>query len=81
LREKFEDLRSQNYFVDKSNIINKFNDLINKDGSKNVFITKPRRFRKTSIAALLVTYFSKGIDSQEIFDNCKVSNGISRIIW
>jgi len=60
-----------------SNIINDFNKLINKDGSKNVCITKPRGFGKTSIGALLVTYYSKGIDSKDIFDNLKVSKGKS----
>eukprot|EP00833_Pecoramyces_ruminatium_P000095 jgi/Orpsp1_1/1174127/evm.model.c7180000049024.1 len=57
MREKFNRLRTQEYFVDKSNIINEFNDLIDKDGSRNVCITKPRRFGKTSIAAMLVTYY------------------------
>jgi len=41
----------------------------------NVCITKPRRFRKTSIIAMLVTYYSKGIDSEEIFGKYKVSKG------
>ncbi|ORX50426.1 hypothetical protein BCR32DRAFT_288156 [Anaeromyces robustus] len=65
------------FFVDKSNIINDFNKLIGKDGSNNVCITKPRRFGKTSIAAMLTTYYSIGIDSQEIFDKLKVSKGKS----
>ncbi|ORX76571.1 hypothetical protein BCR32DRAFT_303752 [Anaeromyces robustus] len=64
-------------FADKSNIINDFNELINKDNEKNVCITKPRRFGKTSIGAMLVTYYSKGIDSKEIFDQLKVSQGKS----
>jgi len=67
----------QEYFVDKSNIINEFNKLIGKDSSKYVCITKPRRFGKTSIAALLVTYYSKGINSKKLYDKFKVSNGIS----
>ncbi|KAL6589942.1 hypothetical protein U3516DRAFT_652417 [Neocallimastix sp. 'constans'] len=74
---KYESIINQKYFVDKSNIINKFNKLINLDNSKYVCITKPRRFGKTSIAAMLVTYYSKGIDSKKIFDNFKVSKGIS----
>ncbi|OUM58849.1 hypothetical protein PIROE2DRAFT_64142 [Piromyces sp. E2] len=74
--DKFKYLRNQKYFVDKSNIINIFNNLINKDGRKNVCITKPRRFGKTSIAAMLVTYYSKGINSQKIFNKYKVSRGI-----
>jgi len=75
MREKFKKLRNQDYFVDKSNIINKFNDLINKDGSQNVCITKLRRFEKTSIASLLAIYYSKGIDSLEIFNQYEVSKG------
>ncbi|ORX64853.1 hypothetical protein BCR32DRAFT_297922 [Anaeromyces robustus] len=75
--EKFKNLLNQEFFVDKSNIINDFNKLIDKDGSKNVCITKPRRFGKTSIAAMLTTYYSKGFDSQEIFDKLKVSKGKS----
>ncbi|ORX72562.1 hypothetical protein BCR32DRAFT_297222 [Anaeromyces robustus] len=75
--EKFKCLLNQEFFVDKSNIINDFNKLIGKDGRKNVCITKPRRFGKTSIAALLTTYYSKGFDSQEIFDKLKVSKGKS----
>jgi len=56
MHEKFNKLLSQDYFVDKSDIINEFNDLIEKDGDCNVCITKPRKFGKTSIASMLVTY-------------------------
>ena len=34
--EIFNIFRSQDYFIDKSNIINNFNKLISKDGNKNV---------------------------------------------
>ncbi|OUM59865.1 hypothetical protein PIROE2DRAFT_14497 [Piromyces sp. E2] len=47
------------------------------NNSNNICITKPRRFGKTSIAAMLVTYYSKGIDSKKIFDKLKVSKGKS----
>ncbi|ORY11176.1 hypothetical protein LY90DRAFT_518556 [Neocallimastix californiae] len=75
--ELYKDLLEEKYFVDKSNIINDFNKLINKNSEKYVCITKPRRFGKTSIAAMLVTYYSKNIDSKEIFDKLKVSKGKS----
>jgi len=75
--EKFISVYDQEYYVDKSNIINEFNKLIGKDSRKYVCITKPRRFGKTSIAALLVTYYSKGINSKKIFDKFKVSKGKS----
>jgi len=73
----YKGLLNQNYLIDKSNIINIFNNCIDKNDSKYVCITKPRRFGKTSIASMLVTYYSKGIDSKEIFDKLKVSKGIS----
>ncbi|KAL6602446.1 hypothetical protein U3516DRAFT_559220 [Neocallimastix sp. 'constans'] len=73
----FMDLLNQDYFVDKSNIINDFNKLISKNSDKYVCITKPRRFGKTSIAAMLVTYYSEGIPSKGIFDKLKVSKGKS----
>ncbi|KAG4083392.1 hypothetical protein H8356DRAFT_1749548 [Neocallimastix lanati (nom. inval.)] len=75
--EKFKGLLEEKYFIDKSNIINDFNKLIEDESSKYVCITKPRRFGKTSIAAMLVMYYSKSIDSKEIFDKLKVSKGKS----
>ncbi|KAL6617961.1 hypothetical protein U3516DRAFT_779973 [Neocallimastix sp. 'constans'] len=75
--EKFKGLLEEKYFIDKSNIINDFNKLIEDESFKYVCITKPRRFGKTSIAAMLVTYYSKSIDSKEIFDKLKVSKGKS----
>jgi len=39
MRGKFEKLRNQAYFVDKSNIINELNGLIYIDGNLNVCIT------------------------------------------
>ncbi|KAG4082966.1 hypothetical protein H8356DRAFT_1319132 [Neocallimastix lanati (nom. inval.)] len=75
--EKFKGLLEEKYFIDKSNIINDFNKLINRNSEKYVCITKPRRFGKTSIAAMLVMYYSKSIDSKEIFNKLKVSKGKS----
>ncbi|KAG4083357.1 hypothetical protein H8356DRAFT_1065047 [Neocallimastix lanati (nom. inval.)] len=77
MRETFKGLLEEKYFIDKSNIINDFNKLINRNSEKYVCITKPRRFGKTSIAAMLVMYYSKSIDSKEIFDKLKVSKGKS----
>jgi len=70
-------IKEENLFVDKSNIINEFNDSINQDFKKYVCITKPRGFGKTSISAMLVSYYSKSIDSKELFDKLKVSQGKS----
>jgi hypothetical protein len=72
-----DSIAKKKLFVDKSNIINEFNNLINKGNKKNVCITKPRGFGKTAIGAMLVSYYSKGIDCKELFDKLKVSKGKS----
>ena len=46
--EKFEFLLNSKYYVDKSNIIEKLNEIINTE-NRYVCITKPRRFGKSSI--------------------------------
>jgi len=74
---KFKYLINNEFFVDKSSIINKFNKSMMQCGGDNICITKPRRFGKSLIAAMLVTYYSKSIDSKEIFDNLKVYKEIA----
>ena len=59
------------YFVDKSELICKFNRLI-RTSSKFVCITKPRRFGKSINAYMLASYYSKNLDTKDIFDNLKV---------
>jgi len=72
--QNFKELYRDKYFVDKTNIIKKFNEIINTP-VKNVCITKPRRFGKTSIASMLVAYYSKKKKEEfkKIFDNLNVS--------
>ena len=71
----FELLYNKKFFVDKSNIIQELNKLIQND--KNcICITKPRRFGKTSIAALIIAYYSKSRQEKfkEMFKNLNISN-------
>jgi len=72
----FKNLYKSKYFVDKSNIIIELNKLIGKEGN-DICITRPRRFGKTKIASLLVSYYSSGFHSKKIFDNLKVAKGKS----
>ena len=60
------------YFVDKSLLIEKMNKLIG-SASQFVCITRPRRFGKTINAMMLETYYSKNANSKEIFDKLNIS--------
>lgn len=62
------------YFIDKSNIIHEFNNLLVND-CNCVWITKFRRFSKSSIASMINAYYSKSWEnkSKEIFDKLEIS--------
>ena len=74
------------YFVDKTNILAELVPLVEMEentieesgpnqgkGQKYVAITRPRRFGKTVMANMIVSYFGKGVDSSKLFRNLKVS--------
>ncbi|OUM67614.1 hypothetical protein PIROE2DRAFT_4902 [Piromyces sp. E2] len=72
--QNFKELYEDKYFVDKTNIIKKFNEILNTP-IKNVCITKPRRFGKSSIASMIIAYYSKREKEEfkKIFDNLNIS--------
>ena len=73
--ENYKRLVNTEYFVDKSSIIKKLNNLLNTTNCY-VCITRPRRFGKSSIADMLGAYYSKAVDSREIFDKLNISKCI-----
>ncbi|NMM64303.1 AAA family ATPase [Clostridium sp. P21] len=74
--ENYKRLLNTDYFVDKSNIIEKTNKVINTANSY-ICITRPRRFGKSSVADMLGAYYSKAVDSKDIFDNLNISKSDS----
>lgn len=74
--ENFIQLLKGKYFVDKSNIIEKLNEVIETQ-EKYICITRPRRFGKSCIINMLGTYYTKGIDSKNIFDKLNISKSES----
>ena len=76
--ENYKELYNEEYFVDKSEIISLINKKINTK-SKYICITRPRRFGKSSIASMLGAYYSKAVNSKEIFDELKISSSKSYI--
>ncbi|MBD5458760.1 MAG: AAA family ATPase [Lachnospiraceae bacterium] len=67
----FKMLVSDEFFVDKSGIIEKINKRIS---TKNRYlcITKPRRFGKTSVLNMLGAYYGKAYASKEIFEHLEI---------
>lgn len=74
--ENFIELCNEKYYVDKSEIISLINEKISSK-SKYICITRPRRFGKTSIINMLGAYYTKEIDSREIFDKLEIGNSES----
>lgn len=74
--ENFMELYNEKYYVDKSEIISLINEKLSSK-SKYICITRPRRFGKTSVINMLGAYYTKKIDSKEIFDNLKISSSKS----
>lgn len=70
--KNYNELFNEEYFVDKSLIIKLLNKKINTK-SKYVCVTRPRRFGKSSVADMLGAYYSKAIDSKNIFDKLKIN--------
>ena len=60
------------YYVDKTGLIEKLNKLIG-TSRQFVCITRPRRFGKSVNAMMLVNYYSKHLDTREMFDKFKIS--------
>ena len=70
--ENYKELCRKKYMVDKSLIIEKLNDLIG-ISDKYICITRPRRFGKTSIIDMLGAYYTKTVDSKDLFDKLNIS--------
>ena len=72
VKNNFELITNSKYFVDKSMMIEKINGYIGIE-DRHVCITKPRRFGKTTNLQMLASYYSKGADFKNLFDNLEIS--------
>lgn len=74
--ENYKRLLNSDYFIDKSNIIEKTNKVISTSNCY-ICVTRPRRFGKSSVADMLGSYYSQGVSSKEIFDTLNISKAAS----
>ncbi|MFG6357901.1 MAG: ATP-binding protein [Acetatifactor sp.] len=68
----YREMAADPYYVDKSAMIKEFMETLGTP-DKYICITRPRRFGKTVIANMLAAFFSKGMDSREIFQNLRIA--------
>ncbi len=68
----YESEVESDYFVDKSLLLKELFPLVDA-GNKHICITRPRRFGKSIMAAMVAAFFGKGEDSSEVFDSLKIA--------
>ena len=71
--DSFIDDLNNDVYVDKSMIIDKLNDLMDKSDKKYICVSRPRRFGKTMATNLISAFYSKGCDSRSLFSNLKIA--------
>ncbi len=69
---RFQRMRNEKIFVDKSGMIELVNDVVNTP-SGYICMTRPRRFGKTYAANMLAAYFDKSVDSHALFDDLEIA--------
>ena len=70
--ENFTEAVNAKIYVDKTMMIAAVKQLI-RDGNKYICVSRPRRFGKTIAGNMLAAYYSKGCDSEELFQGLKIS--------
>ncbi|MCC8068071.1 MAG: ATP-binding protein, partial [Clostridiales bacterium] len=68
----YESETKKQYFVDKTDVLKTLIPLV-EEGNNHICITRPRRFGKSVMAAMVAAFFSKGIDSSHIFDSLEIA--------
>ena len=73
---QFQETRNGQIYVDKSLLIEYTNKVI-RTPSKNLCVSRPRRFGKSTDANMLVAHYSRECDSSSLFDDLKIAQSDS----
>ncbi|MCD8105756.1 MAG: AAA family ATPase [Lachnospiraceae bacterium] len=71
----YESETKKTYFVDKSNMLRQLIPLV-EEGNNHICITRPRRFGKSVMAAMVAAFFGKGTDCSSIFKSLKIADDL-----
>jgi len=70
--EKFFQAVNSEIYVDKTELISFMNKIM-RTQQRFICISRPRRFGKSMAAAMLAAYYSKGCNSENMFQNLKIA--------
>lgn len=70
--DAFASILKKDIYIDKSGLISYTNRVLNSSRMLTCF-SRPRRFGKSYAAKMLAAYYSKGADSDSLFQNLKIS--------
>ena len=71
----FEDILKDDIYVDKTELIAYTNQVLGTSRKLTCF-SRPRRFGKSFAAQMLVAYYSKGAQSEHLFQDLKIAKSI-----
>lgn len=70
--EKYKSVLRSQIYVDKTGMLEYMNSVIGTE-ARCVCMSRPRRFGKSVTAAMLAAYYSKGCDSEKLFEALKIA--------
>ena len=66
----FQDVLNSKIYIDKTGLLEYTNSVIDTT-SKFICNSRPRRFGKSITADMLTAYYSRSLDTEEIFENLR----------
>lgn len=70
--DKFQEVINSEIYVDKTELIAYTNKKLHTE-QKYICVSRPRRFGKSISAKMLEAYYSRGCDSEKLFENYKIA--------
>lgn len=70
--DAFKKALNSEIYIDKTGLINYTNNVLNKR-KKNICVSSPDRFGKSTLVAMLAAYYSCGYDSGNLFSSLEIS--------
>ena len=71
--EVYKKIAGTRFFVDKSLLLEDMLSTMEIDGQKYLCITRPRRFGKSVMAAMVAAFFGKAVDAGTLFERLAIA--------